>query len=354
MMEYPWLVNEFQRTVPDVPQLREKMATTNFWAPLQEDSAPSILGAVVGSPSEDVPPDILRSYVQEYVDSSLRAIDKIEARGIEAELTPMEARRTEAIIAVWGRPAILIQNGRFFQPPDPWQQLEDHREAIEETIASVGRIQLTGHPRYEWVGTGFMVAEDLVMTNGHVVREFALPKGKKWEIDPPITVTIDFNVELGSTTPKEYRIPSIIGVHPELDLALLRVEAPTRAPMPPPLRVSSSRKLWRKGRDVYIVGFPASDPGRNDPRVMSRIFNDIYEVKRLQPGRVRKGFPSKKRFDHDCSTLGGNSGSCVVDLETNLVVGLHYQGHYQKANQAIGLSELQQDALLRTAGVDFI
>ena len=27
---------------------------------------------------------------------------------------------------------------------------------------------------------------------------------------------------------------------------------------------------------------------------------------------------------HDCSTLGGVSGSCVVDLDSNQVIGLHF------------------------------
>ena len=191
------------------------------------------------------------------------------------------------------------------------------------------------------------------MTARHVVKEFGIPTGSQWFIESPIKVSIDFNVELGSTLKREYKISNILGVHPELDLALLEVDVARKPSLPTPLPISSDRKLWKKGRDVYIVGFPAADPGRNDPIVMSRIYNDIYEVKRLQPGAVRHGYLSKRYFDHDCSTLGGNSGSCVVHLKTNFVVGLHYQGRYQKANQAIGLSELHNDALLRNAGIQF-
>ena len=68
----------------------------------------------MGSPFEGVPFDVLTTYVQELTASSLRAIAKIEADGSHAKLTDSELRGTEAIIAVWGRPAILIQDGAFF------------------------------------------------------------------------------------------------------------------------------------------------------------------------------------------------------------------------------------------------
>ena len=55
----------------------------------------------------------------------------------------------------------------------------------------------------------------------------------------------------------------------------------------------------------------------------------------------------------DSSTLGGNSGSCVIDLEMNQVVGLHFGGLYREANQAVALWQLTEDPLLRSAGVNF-
>jgi V8-like Glu-specific endopeptidase len=45
-------------------------------------------------------------------------------------------------------------------------------------------------------------------------------------------------------------------------------------------------------------------------------------------------------LSHDCSTLGGNSGSCIVDLSTNSVVGLHFEGDYLVANSAVLLPAL--------------
>jgi hypothetical protein len=97
------------------------------------------------------------------------------------------------------------------------------------------------------------------------------------------------------------------------------------------------------------VGYPAADGRRNDPDEMQRIFAGVYNVKRLQPGEVRS--VDGTRLVHDCSTLGGNSGSCVVDLETAEVVGLHFGGRYLQGNNAVPLWTLADDPLLRSAGV---
>jgi len=56
---------------------------------------------------------------------------------------------------------------------------------------------------------------------------------------------------------------------------------------------------------------------------------------------------------HDASTLGGNSGSCVVDLDSNQVIGLHFAGKYMQYNEAVALWRLVDDPLLRDAGVNF-
>ena len=198
-MESVWLINEFQRTMPDIRDCGPGSPVLTSGRLCRRTRFPAFWGRSWVRPSKVSLSTSLTTYVQELTASSLRAIAKIEADGSHAKLTDSELRGTEAIIAVWGRPAILIQDGRFFQPPDPWRKLEDHRPAIEDTIARVGRVQLSGHPRYDWVGTAFLVAELVVMTARHVVKEFGIPTGSQWLIESPIKVSIDFNVELGST-----------------------------------------------------------------------------------------------------------------------------------------------------------
>jgi endonuclease G len=47
---------------------------------------------------------------------------------------------------------------------------------------------------------------------------------------------------------------------------------------------------------------------------------------------------------HDASTLGGNSGSAVVDIDSGDVVALHFAGEYLKANYAVPMYELARDS----------
>ena len=68
-------------------------------------------------------------------------------------------------------------------------------------------------------------------------------------------------------------------------------------------------------------------------QLMQSIFGDVYDKKRLAPGQVTEARPDVVL--HDCSTLGGNSGSVVVDLATGEAVGLHFAGRFLETNYAI-------------------
>ena len=59
------------------------------------------------------------------------------------------------------------------------------------------------------------------------------------------------------------------------------------------------------------------------------------DKKRRAPGQITKA--KKQLVLHDCSTLGGNSGSVVLDLETGQAVGLHFAGRFLEANYAVSV-----------------
>ncbi|HEX8104472.1 MAG TPA: serine protease [Solirubrobacteraceae bacterium] len=283
-----------------------------------------------------------------------KALVKVRREGIDAKLDAAERDGLEAIVQLIGRPAILVQDGRFFPPPASWERLEEQRAAIERTIASVGRIEVDGHPTKEWIGTGFVVAPGVVMTNRHVVEDFAdatTPDG--WRFKRGMKVRIDFAEELGTSEPRELPVKAIIGVSDRVDMALLRIGGRHRGrAAPPPLAIAGRPRAVAKGREVYVVGYPALDSRHGALEEQRRIFTNVFDVKRLQPGYVTRTLRDGL-FEHDCSTLGGNSGSCVVDLETHEVVGLHFKGHYLVANTAVNLSKLADDPLLREAEVPF-
>jgi V8-like Glu-specific endopeptidase len=355
----PELIAEAQRVVPDLDELHERLGSEPESVLASALHRPRRAADAARTESGAAPDDVevalgqpVRTAVERTADGARRAIEKIRRDGPAARLDPEEVVGTEAIILLVGRPALLIQEGKFFPPPQAWTKLEDARDAIETTIQSVGRIEVKGHPAMDWIGTGWLVADGVVMTNRHVAKEFTRQKGQKWVFEPAMTGRIDFSEEFGGGTPAEFSLTQVLGVHDELDLALFRAARSSRGKrLPPPLKLVSPRRRARKGQEVYVIGFPASDSRRNDPDEMRRIFDNIYNVKRLQPGEVKR--VSGSIFEHDCSTLGGNSGSCVVDLESHEVIGLHFSGRYLEANKAVALWRLANDRLIRRAGIEF-
>jgi hypothetical protein len=266
-----------------------------------------------------------------------------------------EVASLEAIVVAVGRPAILIRENHFDSPPELWQILENYRPNIERVVASVGRIEVTGHSSLDWVGTGFLIAPGVIATNRHVVQEFALPNWQgRWNFDSGVQVRIDFAEEIDSQQPREFPITRLIGVHDRLDIGLLRVDDMYRNALPNPLPLDGGGVPLGRDQNSYVVGYPALDSRRNDSATMQRIFGDIYNVKRLQPGLLRDWSPQLGAYLHDCSTLGGNSGSCLIDLATSCVVGIHFGGRFGENNWALSTRDLVGDVTLRGLGAQFV
>jgi len=299
--------------------------------------------------------DAINEERKKLVEDGRRAIGQILKHGDDAILTPREKLGLEAIIVIAGRPAIFINNGRFSDPPDEWAMLKETRDSIEKNFKSVGRIEVPGHPDLEWAGTGFLVADDVIMTNRHVAKEFCTLGDGDWVFEPGILPRVDYAEDIGSEKPAEFEIKKIIGIHKSLDMALFQIsrESSSGAELSKPLTIASTGSSIESGRKVYVLGYPAWDGRRNDPEIMNSIFKNIYGFKRLQPGEVRNVTVEQSTFAHDCATLGGNSGSCVIDLDTSQVIGLHFGGRYLVANYAVALWTLTSDPLLQQAGVNF-
>lgn len=312
--------------------------------------------AIVFEGEAEVPADGLSAAIDEerhrLVQAGERAVAKLETAGEDADLDDEETEGLEAIINLTVRPAIRIVDGRFLAPTPPWEDLETFRSSIERTALSVGRVEVDGNPLIPYAGTGWMVADGVVMTNRHVAKVFASADGGTWVFEPGISAGLSWADDPDATGGQAFMVKSVIGVHPRFDLALLEVAAPDGATAPPPVDIASEVTDNLDRRRVYTLGYPAFDP-RNGAEAMRRVFGDVYNVKRLQPGEVMAVRPDEGVFHHDCSTLGGNSGSCVIDLDSNLVLGLHFSGTYLKSNRAVALWQLADDPLLREAGVNF-
>ncbi len=275
------------------------------------------------------------------------ALDKLR-RNREQDVSEREVQGLEAIVRLEGRPAIIVQDGSFMEPPKLWAALKTVRANIDASIARVGRIEVSGHPEFEWVGTGSLVGDDIIVTNEHVAHEFSRQSDGAFEFRPGRGAAVDFLAEFGSAAKLTFKVVEIVGIHLEHDLALLRVEpASGNGNLPTPLDVAALEPSDLMGRQVYVIGYPAWDGRRNDPEPMRKIFLDIYNVKRLQPGEIRSATPVGVEIHHDCSTLGGNSGSPIFDLQSHRVIGLHFGGLFLRNNNAVPLWTLADDPLLR-------
>ncbi len=290
--------------------------------------------------------------VEEWLEEGRLAVEELEKDGLAADLSERQKIGLETVLGFYARPALFIEGGRFSEPPDRWRGLERSRKAIEANFESVGRIEVERNGREKMIGTGFVVGEGLVMTNGHVVRLIADEVSGGWRIRPGHKVKIDFREERGRESPDEEVIDRILMVFPKgsPDLALLGLAAVGRSRKP--LLLASQTPDPDSNREVYVVGYPHSaKPEESVPEaVLNEIFGHDLEVKRMQPGEILKIFDNRPVFHHDCSTLLGNSGSCVLYPEYNQVIGLHYGGAYRRGNAAVALWRLAGDS--RLAGFD--
>lgn len=279
--------------------------------------------------------------------------------GLASGRESVTTRDHEAIILTFGRPVLFINDGIIQEPVLPfWRdRIEPARAILEAVIPSVGRIELRGHPRYPWVGTGWHVAPRVIVTNRHVAETFARYTGDgfAFKLNPrggPVRARIDFYQEYQNPLESEFAVKEILHIEEERagspDIAFLRVSPRDLddRELPPPIPLSPEDGF--QDQVVGAVGYAAWDGDRNDRDTMDQIFGGTYEVKRLHPGEIMS--VHDEYLNHDCSTLGGNSGSVILDFQSGKAVALHYAGRYEKRNYAVKASTVR--AKLEEVGID--
>ncbi len=262
----------------------------------------------------------------------------------------------EAIIERFTRPVHLVQHSTFTVPPDEFPNSEEIRSRLERAkprleaqIPSAGRIDVRNH-RLDWLGTGWMVAEDVLVTNRHVAGEFATRDGDRFVFRqnfgrPPVRAFVDWRHEYQQPEESVFRIEEVLWIEPDdsVDVALLRVSVTGDAgePLPDVIRLMTRDELDAVGVGSWIavVGYPAFDV-RNGSADQQRIFDGIYNVKRLAPGRVT-AVAGDDLLHHDATTLGGNSGSVVVDIDSGKAIALHFGGLEHQLNEAVQAPRLR-------------
>ena len=266
------------------------------------------------------------------------------------EITPSEMLGLEAIVLPRNRPVALVRGDSYDDLDGPWVSLND--DVIKRRIASllplIGRVEVPSSPILPYAGTGFVVGQGLIATNRHVAQLFSQGRGLTIRYRAG-DAAIDFKRQIDAPDDDRTAYLSVRAVemiHPYWDMALLRVDD---LPTDRMLRLSLKSPEELVDHNVVVIGYPARDE-RNDVALQDRIFNRTYNVKRLQPGVIRarakiQSFENTvNALTHDASTLGGNSGSAVIEVESGEVVALHFAGEYLKANYAVPMHELARDS----------
>ena len=318
--------------------------------------------------SNDV--DQLRDFVNQVMardGHDLKVVKREASHGLESAPGAVdESAMLEAIVSLH-RPVFEIDHDRV-KPElkssvlDPESSLmarlvKDNAERINESIPSIGRIDLPGDDNYPWAGTGWIIdselGSDIVITNAHVARLFAersqsgfgfknLPFVEN-KLEAPI---LDFRKEIGNAPSRRFKVLDIIfiGTPGLLDVAFLRVaktgvaQSPAEQVLGRPLKLATNDPA--AGVEVATIGYPGTDRGHYDLETLLRVYGNVFDTKRCAPGKI-SGLDDRG-ISHDCSSMPGSSGSALIDLVRGEVVGLHFQGVPFRSNHAVPISAIRK------------
>lgn len=269
---------------------------------------------------------------------ALTALQKLRTAGDRP--TAAEFAALEYMIRAM-RPAMLVQGNTVEASTDQdfnrafadWNiGFRNALPAIAESVGRISKVRMEAGAR-TWApqGTAFVVAPGVLMTNTHVLD--ALSNGQRM-LERGQAV-IEFRCEAktqdgGGGREPVFEVDSVMCVHPDEDACLLRFDG---GPGTMPLRfhIEDLPEL----APVVAIGFPFPDPER-DPAFVAGMLGVVKGKKRAAPGlvtgRQQRGATT---LYHDCSTLGGNSGSPLLLLGDCTVAGLHRGGGFLWKNMAV-------------------
>jgi len=224
-----------------------------------------------------------------------------------------------------------------------------------------------------WMGSGFLVRKDIVLTAQHVVKESHQIEGITYKLHK---VYIFFGVD--ATTGKEINLSQLASMRDAFELTLLPRVSDTLFPVPPCYGPVETRKTWNLNdfaflrfvahqptsipialptdpsslgnngpKECFVVGYPGgidrkkfgADYGASKPTSDTDI---LYEAIRKQTlgfehkiiSRGKWSVDSEPLFPHRCPTLRGTSGGLFSLFEDGGIrfAGIHVGGCQELEN----------------------
>ena len=322
----------------------------------------------VGDPGDD--PELKKEFAVAQVAAA--ALKKNSSAALSTEQT----QALHAFVHLLARPALRVLDGAVPAIPQSWERLKTAHDSVIRKIRGVGRIDTSQRAH---VGTGWFVAEKLLLTNRHVAGALCgldphgdpawldkLPTAvvmtnALWDKDPSRRAVWDPAEAPSAASAAIGTITKIRTFHQLLDMALLDVTGVANS-KDLVLRMHASPPAALARHDVYLAGYPGVTPPHGvSLQVAKLLFPDATTsgLKRVSPGQLValvEDLPiaaDKPRESHDGSTLGGSSGSPVIDFDNHRVVALHYSGQYGVANYCVPLWLVKDDPFFTDHGIAF-
>jgi endonuclease G, mitochondrial len=276
---------------------------------------------------------------EESLETAREEVSEVVAPGAapqaQGDLESIVMRKQRPVLAIRNNDAVL--DFRDLGDSTIWKtRLETAKPFLHDAIRAVGRIDLTGSAG-DFIGTGWLVHDSVLVTNRHVARRFAMRDGDRFVFSVgdagPIGASVDFLQEIDNATKLVFTLvrPLFIQEAPGPDVAFFEIEVESgNESLAKPIALADRATTTK---NVAVIGYPAYDSRVPDVALMERIYGSTYNKKRLAPGGVTRVEAS--RILHDCTTLGGNSGSVVIDLDSGKALGLHFSGAFLTTNYAV-------------------
>lgn len=229
--------------------------------------------------------------------------------------------------------------------------LQSDSAKVAGILPLVGRIDVSGFAGgIDYLGTGWFIAEDVVVTNRHVAALIAQWNGRSFDFiagasGRPIGAALGTRHQKGDEDGDDrraFKVEEVLYIEPAAgpnDIAFLRVRrnAAGTAPRAVPLAAAEAAP----DGFVCTIGYPAEGDPAAIPNqdLMRRLYQSQYDVKRIAPGLAMAAFDGAA--SHDCTTLGGCSGGLVLDPAAGAAVGLHFAGIWRQRNLAVPVAALK-------------
>jgi hypothetical protein len=183
--------------------------------------------------------------------------------------------------------------------------------------------------------SGFLVAIDLFVTNNHCIESDS-------QVDSAV---VEFGYDTKTSKPDPYIATKLESTSVPLDYSILRLAGS------PGLKYGSLKLL----AVVVFASDTTPSPDLTSSKSMPFVIvqhpdgrpKEISIDKCQLKGTKRMGVSDTSDFGHTCDTEGGSSGSPVISLGTNEVVGLHHFGFadddVDPVNQGIYMGQILAD-----------